>query len=520
MSKELKPQREAWGTRIGLVLAMAGNATGLGNYLRFPVQAAQNGGGAFMIPYFCALLFLAVPLMWCEWAMGRMGGEKGHGTTPGIFNLLWKHPIAKYIGAIGVLLPIGVGIYYVYVQSWTLAYTFFAILGKYAGMASKEGMSAFLSNFHGVDTEWGVSTTAYFFFLITTAINTIILMGGIQKGVERVANWGMPILIFLSIMLVIRVLTLGAPDPSQPENNVWNGMGFIWNPDFSQLANAKVWLAAAGQIFFTLSVGFGMIQVYASYMRSKDDIVVNGLSTTMVNEWGEVLLGGTIAIPIAYAFFGPIGTVEVAQGGSFNLGFATMPLVLERLPMSIVCGTSWFFLLFIAGTLSQIALVYPGITFLQDELKWSRKKAVSVVCGLVFLAAHIPVLGLRNGALDEIDFWAGTFGVSLFALMEVLIFVWIFKPKNAWKEINKGAQVNAPKIFLWVLKYVTPVYLAALFVAWAIQQGPDVLFMKGVSGNAALWRWAARLLLLGIFAVLVWLISRAWKTQDVKEAML
>ena len=116
-------RREAWNTRLGLVLAMAGNAVGLGNYLRFPVQAAENGGGAFMIPYCCALLFLAIPLMWCEWAMGRMGGARGHGTTPGIFPLLWHHPVAKYVGTFGLLLPVAVAFYYVYIQSWTLAYT-------------------------------------------------------------------------------------------------------------------------------------------------------------------------------------------------------------------------------------------------------------------------------------------------------------------------------------------------------------------------------------------------------------
>lgn len=105
-------RREGWHTRLGLVLAMAGNAVGLGNSLRFPVQAAENGGGAFMIPYFCALLFLAIPLMWCEWAMGRMGGAHGHGTTPGIFHLLWHHPMAKYVGAFGLLLPVAVAFYY------------------------------------------------------------------------------------------------------------------------------------------------------------------------------------------------------------------------------------------------------------------------------------------------------------------------------------------------------------------------------------------------------------------------
>jgi SNF family Na+-dependent transporter len=496
-------EREQWATRLGLVLAMAGNAVGLGNYLRFPVQAAQNGGGAFMIPYFCALVFLGLPLMWCEWAMGRMGGAQGRGTTPGIFGMLWRHPLAKYLGAVGVLLPVSVGIYYAYVQSWTLAYSWFALSGDYADITTREGMSGFLSEFHGSGSMLGVSGTAYVFFAVTMAINTFILSGGIQQGIERVANWGMPVLIALSIVLVVRVLTLDAPDPSQPENNVWNGMGFIWNPDFSQLGNAKVWLAAAGQIFFTLSVGFGMIQVYASYLRRDDDIVVSGLSTTMVNEWGEVILGGTIAIPIAYAFFGAAGTVEVAQGGAFNLGFAAMPLVLQNLPLATLMGTIWFFLLFVAGTLSEIALVQPAITFLQDELGWPRRRAALTACGLVFVAAHIPILGLGSGALDEIDFWAGTFGVTLFAFVETILFIWVFGPETAWSEMHRGAQARIPRAFLWILKYVTPLYLATLFVSWSIQQGPAVLAMEGVAPGDVAWRWAARAMLVALLAAIV-----------------
>jgi len=502
-------ERAKWGTRIGLVLAMAGNAVGLGNYLRFPVQAAQNGGGAFMIPYFCALIFLAMPLMWCEWAMGRMGGAKGHGTTPGIFQILWRHPWAKYVGVFGVLLPVTVGFYYVYVQSWTLAYTYYAVSGQYAGITSQEGMSKFLSDFQGIHSSLGVSGLAYAFFLVTMVINSLILYAGLQKGIERVASWGMPVLIVLSVLLAIRVLTLGAPDPAVPENNVWNGMGFIWNPDFSRLGEAKVWLAAAGQIFFTLSVGFGMIQVYASYMKEKDDVVVSGLSTTMINEWGEVVLGGTIAIPIAYAFFGPQGTVTVAQSGAFNLGFTTMPVVLQRLPWSLLLGTAWFFLLFIAGTLSQLALTFPLITFLEDELKWPHKKAVAATCGLVFLAAHVPILGLKAGTLDEIDFWAGTFGVSLFAFAEIVIFIWLFSPEKAWHEIHKGAQVSIPRFFLWVLKYVTPLYLLVLFVAWTIQQGPSVLTMAGVAPEHIPWRWVARSLLVVFAGALIWAVYRS-----------
>ncbi|MDO8784749.1 MAG: hypothetical protein Q7J12_00885, partial [Syntrophales bacterium] len=132
-------------------------AIGLGNFLRFPVQATQNGGGAFMIPYFCALLFLAVPLMWCEWAMGRMGGARGHGTTPGIFTMLWKHPAAKYLGVLGILFPLGVVSYYNYVQSWTLAYSFFSLTGKYFGITSQSGMQDFLHSFQGLDSPWHVT---------------------------------------------------------------------------------------------------------------------------------------------------------------------------------------------------------------------------------------------------------------------------------------------------------------------------------------------------------------------------
>lgn len=502
--------RENWGSRLGLVLAMAGNAIGLGNFLRFPVQATQNGGGAFMIPYFVALIFLAVPLMWCEWAMGRMGGEKGRGTTPGIFRMLWDHPAAEALGVLGIVLPVGVVIYYVYLEAWTLAYAWFALTGKYAGIADVAGMSGFLKSFQGLGgAPFNGLGTAYCFFLITLAVNIYVLHRGITGGIEKLATYGMPVLFVLAVLLVARVLTLGAPDPMHPENHVLGGLGFIWNPDFSQLGNAKVWLAAAGQIFFTTSVGFGAIQTYASYLKRKDDVVVTGLTTTMTNEFVEVILGGSLAIPVAFAFFGHAATLEIAKGGSFNLGFAAMPLVFGKLPLGALLGFMWFFLLFIAGITSSVALSQPLVAFLKDELGWSHTKAVLVTGAFWFLAAHIPILGLKAGALDEMDFWAGTFGVALFALAETILFVWVFKPERAWAEINDGAQVRAPRFFLWILKYVTPVYLGALFVAWTFQQGPGVLRMEGVSPEDAAWRWAARLLLLGLFGALCWLAALA-----------
>jgi SNF family Na+-dependent transporter len=123
--------RARWASRTGLILAMAGNAIGLGNFLRFPAKAAANGGGTFMIPYFCALIFLGIPLMWVEWTIGRYGGSRGHGSTPGMFSLLWKSKWAKYVGAFGIILPFAIVIYYTFIESWTLGYAWFSITGKY-----------------------------------------------------------------------------------------------------------------------------------------------------------------------------------------------------------------------------------------------------------------------------------------------------------------------------------------------------------------------------------------------------
>src|SRR3990172_723624 len=152
MTTEIREKtREAWATRIGLILAMAGNAIGLGNFLRFPVKAAQNGGGAFMIPYFIAFLVLGIPVMWVEWAIGRHGGQFGYGTSVGGFGQLTRSRraamAANFIGVLGIVVPLAFTIYYTYIESWTLAFSFFSVTGHYSAVQSFEGMSGFLSGF-------------------------------------------------------------------------------------------------------------------------------------------------------------------------------------------------------------------------------------------------------------------------------------------------------------------------------------------------------------------------------------
>ncbi|MBN1945000.1 MAG: sodium-dependent transporter, partial [Bradymonadales bacterium] len=475
-------KRELWGTRIGLILAMAGNAVGLGNFLRFPVQAAQNGGGAFMIPYFAAFLLLGIPLMWAEWSMGRLGGTRNHGTTPYIFHTLWRNPATKYIGVLGVVLPLGIAIYYVCIESWTMAFAYFSSVERYWGITTIEPMRAFLQSFQGVGSseyfdgfEW-----AYLFFVLTMAINAFVLFRGVRSGIEILAKVAMPLLFLFAIGVAIRVATLGLMD-TPPPHSIEGGFAFIWNPDLSRLGESGIWLAAAGQIFFTLSLAMGCIQVYASYLNEKDDLVMTGFTTAITNEFVEVVLGASIAIPVAFAFFGAIGTQEIAQGGSFNLGFAAMPVIFQQIPLGAFFGTLWFGLLFFAGITSSVALMTPAIAFLQDEFGWSRRKAVAVVVGIVFAAAHLIIFGLGHGTLDEMDFWCGTFGLALGALIESVMFFWIFGMDNAWRQLHLGAERRVPRFFYPIMKVVTPLYCLVLFAAWGYQNGWDVLTMKNVA---------------------------------------
>jgi len=507
--------REQWGSRIGLILAVAGNAIGLGNFLRFPVKAAANGGGAFMIPYFVAFILLGIPMMWVEWTIGRMGGVKGHGTTPGMFHLMWKKAPSKYLGALGIVIPFVIVIYYNFIESWCLGYSWFSVTGKYFGHANRDAMGKFLRGFQGVESNEFFSSLApiLIFWGITIALNFYFLYKGISKGIEILAKYGMPLLFIFGIILVVRVLTLGTPDPSQPEMNVASGMGYIWNPDFSRLGSASVWLVAAGQIFFTLSLGMGVINTYASYVREKQDITLNGLTTSATNEFAEVILGGTIAIPVAVAFFGLAETKIIAEGGAFNLGFQALPVIFQKIPLGQIFGGMWFLLLFIAGITSSVAMTQPAIAFLEDEFKWKREKAVIVVFSVLVTMTAFVIAFFKFGFLDELDFWAGTFGLVVFAAMEVILFSWVFKMKKGWEEMHKGADLKIPRVFKFIMTYITPVYLLVLLGVWTYQDAVKEFLMTGKDPAHRPYLWGARVMIVALFLVMLLLIRKAWNKK-------
>jgi NSS family neurotransmitter:Na+ symporter len=513
--------REQWGSRIGLILAVAGNAIGLGNFLRFPVKAAANGGGAFMIPYFVAFILLGIPMMWVEWTIGRMGGVKGHGTTPGMFHVMWKKAPSKYLGALGIVIPFLIVIYYNFIESWCLGYSWFSLTGRYFGHQNREAMGHFLRGFQGIESNEFFSSLApvLIFWAITIALNFYFLYKGISKGIEVLAKYGMPLLFIFGIILVVRVLTLGTPDPSHPELNISTGMGFFWNPDFSRLGSATVWLVAAGQIFFTLSLGQGIINTYASYVREKQDITLNGLTTSSTNEFAEVVLGGTIAIPAAVIFFGVAETQIIANEGAFNLGFQALPVIFQKIPLGQIFGGMFFLLLFIAGITSSVAMTQPAIAFLEDEFKWKRKKAVIAVFSVLVVMSAFVIAFFRFGFLDELDFWAGTFGLVVFAAMEVILFSWVFKIKKGWEEMHKGADLKVPKVFKFIITYVTPVYLLVLLGYWFFTDAVKNFLMTDpkndhhVQASHHSYLWGARIMIAALILVMVLLIRKAWNKK-------
>lgn len=509
-------KRDSWGSRIGIIMAVAGSAVGLGNFLRFPGQAAQNGGGAFMIPYFVSLFLLGIPLMWIEWTLGRYGGGFEHGTAPGIFHSIWqKNRFIKYFGVIGIFGPLVIFIYYTYIESWTLAYSFFALSGKFAQAADQPAMKSFLSAFQGLEKNQFFSSLkpAYIFFLVTFFLNITVIYYGIKGGIERLCKIAMPLLFIFGVILMVRVLTLGTPDHLKPDWNLLNGLGFLWNPDFSALKDAKVWLAAAGQIFFTLSVGIGVILTYASYLSKGDDIVLSGLSATSMNELAEVILGASIVIPAAFVFFGPQQIKEIASGGIFNLGFVTMPLILGKIPLSAILGFMWFFLLFLAGITSSVSLAQPAIAFLEDEFDINRKKAVNIFAMVTFILCQPVIFFLGKGVVDELDFWGGTFLLVLFATIETILFAWVFGLENAWKEIHHGADMKVPRIYKFIIKYITPLFLLTILGFWFFQQGLPTIMMKGVAADNKIYILATRVGLLAMFIVLAFMVRIAWRRR-------
>ncbi len=453
-----------------MILAVAGSAVGLGNFLRFPGLAAKYGSGGFMLAYFVSLLLIGLPICWAEWTIGRIGGSRGFHSSSGVFFAIIRHPIGKYLGLLGFLVPVFIYMYYIVIEGWCLGYACNFAVGNLALGPKSEAYGAFFTAFTGASAD-GVALSlglgrADLFLIVVAILNLFIIYHGITRGIETVCKWAMPTLLIIAVVLLVRVLTLGTPDPALPHQNVWNGLGYMWNPHdvVNSLARPELWLAAAGQVFFTLSVGFGVIITYASYLTRKDDIVLSSLTACSTNEFCEVALGGMISVPAAFTFLGTAGIVGM---GTFGLGFNVLPQVFATMPGGQFFGFLFFLLLFLAAVTSSLSMLQPGIAFLEEGLGLDRRKSVLFLGMITAIGAFLVLYFSKDlKALDTIDFWVGTVGVFVQGTLLVLVFSYVLGVERGWQEAHQGAEMRIPALFKPILRYVTPAFLILIFAVF------------------------------------------------------
>lgn len=455
-------RKESWGSRAGLVLAMAGNAVGLGNFLRFPVQAVQNGGGTFMIPYLVCFLLMGVPLLFVEWSMGRFSGQFGDHSAPFILQRLaprrqfwWK-----YVGVFGIFTNLTVAGYYSYVESWTLSYVWHSISGVFQGRTADE-IAAFFNDYVS-----NPGAEAILWWLLCLLLNVWVLSRGLKNGVEAVAKIAMPLLVLFGLFLAFKGLTVQAGVDGARFSSA-EGLNFLWTPAVgSTIWDPKIWIAAAGQIFFTLSVGMGSVQCYASYMRAHEDVALNAMSAGWMNEFVEVCLGAAIVIPISVGYFGVDWVVENTRNGGLGLGFRTLPYLFQQWgpAMALLSGVCWFGLLFFAGITSSLAMGMSIMGFLEDEFQLDRLKSACLFGLSTFVLGLPAILFFSHGVFDEFDYWAGTVSLVVFAMFEMILFAWVFGMDKGWREITAHADIQVPLVFKFIIKWVTPTLLLLVFV--------------------------------------------------------
>ncbi len=507
-------QSVTWNSRLGAVLAVAGSAVGFGNFLRFPGLAAQYGGGAFMIAYFCAFLLLGIPLCWVEWTIGRRGGILGGHSCASAFLLITRSTVWKYLGIAGVMAPLGIGMYYMYLEGWTLGYAFHTAAGD-LNLKDSAAFASFYSAFVGTAANGAAydleKTSLSLFFVAAVVCNLYVLYRGVTKGIEWFCKWSMPVLLLTAILIMVRVLTLGTPDASHPERNVNEGLGYMWNPAktvllvegktvdmlpadagaeqraaivrrtqemypgkvvteehislMQGLLNPELWITAAGQIFFSLSIGFGTVLSYASYVGRRKDIALSSLTANAANEVVEVGIAGMMIVPAAVSL---LGVAAAAGASTFGLGFNVLPEVFAAMPGGRIFGTLFFGLLFLAAVASSISILHPSMAFMEEFWNLSRTQSVVLIGFVMVVGAVIVSWFTADGmmALDTLDFWVGTMCLYLISTLYLVLFRFVWGTKNGLRELGRGALIPLPRGLGFVINWVTPAILMLIFGSW------------------------------------------------------
>ncbi len=453
MASPTAADRGQWSSRIGFILAAAGSAIGLGNIWRFPFKAGENGGAAFVLIYLACILFICLPYLFAELALGRNSQKNPVGAIAAIkARTPWV-----LVGGLCVLTGVFILSYYGVVAGWALGYIFKSFIAPAA--ESSQFFASFIA-----DT-WTVLPLFAGFMVLTI----LVVIGGVEQGIERWAKVLMPVLLVLMFVVIIRAVTLEGAS---------KGLEFYLNPDFSKV-NGTVVLEALGQAFFSLSLGMGAMITYGSYLPKRENLLAAGGYVALFDT-AIALLAGLMIFPAVFAM-----GQDPTEGPA--LIFVVLPEVFNAMPLGTIVGTLFFVLLSIAALTSTVSLLEVVVSYFVDETTWSRKKSVWLVGGFT-LAVGLPsalsqggvttltdmswlvgdsIFGANPGFLDIMDFIWGNISLALGALLISIFVGWIWGADNAIAEIHHGAgtfEGTQTKVWGFFLRYICPVVIGIIML--------------------------------------------------------
>jgi NSS family neurotransmitter:Na+ symporter len=495
-------KRETFSTRRLFILSAIGSAVGLGNIWRFPYIAYENGGGAFLIPYLVALLTAGIPLLFLDYAVGH----KFRGSAPLAYRRL--HRAAEPLGWWQVLVCFVIAAYYAVIIAWSLMYMIFSFTEAWGDDA--EGF--FFGNFLAVAEAPGLGfdyvPSVFFPLLLIWVAVILIMVAGIRKGISRANSILLPLLMVMFLLLVVQSLFL--PGAAL-------GLNAFFTPDWAALGNASVWAAAYGHIFFSLSVGYGIMVTYSSYLKRRTDLTGSGMVVAFANSGFEILAGIGVFAALGFMAQAAGAGVDDVVAGGIGLAFIAFPTIVSQAPFGAVMGVLFFGSLVFAGITSLISVLEVIVSAVQDKLGWARVRTsvvVSVLVAVVSLALFPTATGLY--LLDTSDAFVNSFGITLGALVTVVVLAWFLRklPLLA-SHLNRTSTIKMRRSWIALIAVVVPAALIYMVVNEFITKisepysgYPD--WFLGVFG----WGMAAALVVLALALTFIPWSSRSKLNHD------
>lgn len=443
--------REQWATRAGFLLAAIGSAVGLGNIWRFPAIAYENGGGAFLLPYLIALLSAGIPLLIMEYAIGR----KYRLSPPAALRRMARP--AEAIGWWQVVISFVIATYYAVIIAWAVRYVGFSVGRQWGDDPEAFLFGDFLRAPESPSFLDGYVPGVFWPLILVWAVVLFILAFGIRRGIERANKIFIPLLFVLFAALVVRALTL---------DGAAIGLDALFSPNWSELGNGSVWVAAYGQIFFSLSIGFGIMVTYASYLGRRADLTGSAMVAGFANSSFEILAGIGVFATLGYlATASGVGVDEVA-GAGIGLAFVAFPAVISEMPLGALFGVLFFGSLVIAGLSSLISIVQVVVSAVQDRTGMRRVPAVLGIGGLVALVS-VLLFPTESGIylLDASDHFINQYGIALAALVGLIVIVWVLRQLPSLQQ--DADATSAIRLGHWwriCLGVITPVVLGWMMI--------------------------------------------------------